>query len=423
MKINGRKRGGDLQEWKISCTFVAETKIMAEKENHMEAAGIRTRLVPHGWKEAGIYLLTLNVDGWKPVLGELAGDAERARIEASALGIRVSQEIQRIPQFYPQIKILAKQIMPDHLHVVLQAIEPLPVALGLVVRGLKQGCNRAWREVSAVRAGVGRVGAGEAKAAMQSPSVMTATTDAGREGAGEAQADGAFAAIQSPNALTANADVGREGTGKTQAAIQSPNGMTETTDVGMRSGALFETGYHVRALIERGQLKKMIDYVHDNPRRLAVRREKAAYFRIHRNITAAGRSFDAYGNTELLKGRCLSVVCHGGWNRHEQETYRQERITAAKEGAALVGAFISKQESDIRDEAIEAGGSIILLVENGFPERYKPAGRWFDLCAEGRLLLLAPWAYRKENHTISRNQCLQLNRMAEEIEAERERGR
>ena len=335
---------------------------MAEGEIQIGANGIKTRLVPHGWKEAGIYLLTLNVDGWKPVLGELAGDAERARIETSALGIRVSKEIQRIPQFYPQIKILAKQIMPDHLHVVLQVMEPLPVALGLVVRGLKQGCNRAWREVS-------MAALVEAKAAMQSPSDLTATMGAGREG------------------------------------------------VGIRSGALFETGYHVRALIEKGQLKHMIDYVHDNPRRLAVRKANKALFHIQRKVTAAGRTFDTYGNTELLKGRCLSVVCHGGWNRHKQETYRQERITAAKEGVALVGAFISKQESNIRDEAIKAGGRIILLVENGFSERYKPAGRWFDLCAEGRLLLLAPWAYRKENHTISRNECLQLNRMAEEIEA------
>ena len=391
---------------------------MAEKENHMKATGIKTRLVPHGWKEAGIYLLTLNVDGWKPVLGELAGDAERARIEASALGIRVSQEIQRLPQFYPQIKILAKQIMPDHLHVVLQVTEPLPVALGLVVRGLKQGCNRAWREVSLARED-GALAASEdvGKAAMQSPSGLTAKVDQAyaaiqSPSALTAKVNQAYAAIQSPSALTAKVD-------QAYAAIQSPSALTATTDAGIRSGALFETGYHVRALIDRGQLKKMIDYVHDNPRRLAVRREKAAYFRIHRNITAAGRTFDAYGNTELLKGRCLSVVCHGGWTRQEKEAYRQERLSAAREGAALAGAFISKQESDIRNEAIAAGGSIILLIENGFPERYKPQGRWFNLCAEGRLLLLAPWAHRKENHTISRDQCLQLNRMAEEIEAER----
>lgn len=398
MKIIRRKNGGDLQECRKSSNFVPKLETMAEKENHMESAGIRTRLVPHGWKEAGIYLLTLNVDGWKPVLGELAGDAERARIEASALGIRVSQEIQRLPQFFPQIKILAKQIMPDHLHVVLQVMEPLPVALGLVVRGLKQGCNRAWREV--ILAASEDVG----KAAMESPSALTATTDVG-----------AIAAMESPSAETATK-------GQAYAAMESPSEGTANAGVDIQSGALFETGYHARALIEKGQLKHMIEYVHDNPRRLAVRKRKAAYFHVHKNITAAGRTFEAYGNTELLKGRCLSVVCHGGWNRHEQETYRQERLSAAKEGAALVGAFISRQESDIRNEAIEAGGSIILLIENGFPERYKPQGRWFDLCAEGRLLLLAPWAYRKEKHTISRNQCLRLNRMAEEIEAERARG-
>lgn len=321
---------------------------------------IKTKIVPHGWKEAGIYLLTLNVNGRKPLLGRLEGTPEKARIEATELGVRVSQEIQHISSYYPQIQVLAKQLMPDHLHVVLYVTETLPVAIGMVVRGLKQGCNRAAREVAA--------------------------------------RDHALAAIQSPSAATGNKDV-----------------------AGRERGALFETGYHVRALLEKGQLRNMIDYVHDNPRRLAEIIANRDYFRIQRDVRFIGRRFDAVGNIELLKGRCLAVVCHGGWSSKEYNTYREERIALAKAGGAVVGAFISKPESDIRDAAIEAGGTVVLLVENGFPERYKPTGRWFDLCAEGRLLLLAPWAYRETPHTISREQCLQLNRMAEEIEAERGR--
>lgn len=47
---------------------------------------IKTKIVPHGWKEAGIYLLTLNVNGRKPLLGRLEGTPEKARIEATELG-------------------------------------------------------------------------------------------------------------------------------------------------------------------------------------------------------------------------------------------------------------------------------------------------------------------------------------------------
>ncbi len=34
---------------------------------------------------------------------------------------------------------------------------------------------------------------------------------------------------------------------------------------------------------------------------------------------------------------------------------------------------------------------MIKLTAKGFGERFKPQGRDFDLCAEGRLLLLSPW--------------------------------
>ena len=377
---------------------------MPNREIQIIAENIKTRIVPHGWREAGIYLLTLNVNGRKPLLGRLEGTPEKARIEATELGVRVSQEIQHISSYYPQIQVLAKQLMPDHLHVVLYVKELLPVAIGLVVRGLKQGCNRAVREIAIAAER-------RALAAIQSPSGMTGNADVTKA------AMGALAAIQSPNEATGNADVTKAAMGAL-AAIQSPNGTTGNKGAGMiQSGALFETGYHVRALLEKGQLRNMIDYVHDNPRRLAEIIANRDYFRIQRNVTIIGRRFDAVGNMDLLKGRCMAVVCHGGWSSKEYNTYREERIALAKAGGAVVGAFISKPESNIREEAIEAGGAVVLLVENGFPERYKPTGRWFDLCAEGRLLLLAPWAYRDTPHTISREQCLQLNRMAEEIEA------
>ena len=34
---------------------------------------------------------------------------------------------------------------------------------------------------------------------------------------------------------------------------------------------------------------------------------------------------------------------------------------------------------------------MIILKDQGFEERFKPKGADFDLCCDGRLLLLAPW--------------------------------
>jgi hypothetical protein len=54
-------------------------------------------------------------------------------------------------------------------------------------------------------------------------------------------------------------------------------------------------------------------------------------------------------------------------------------------------------------------------MENGFTELYKPVGRAFYSCAGGRLLQLAPWPYHNDSRAINRNQCMELNRMAETL--------
>ena len=66
-------------------------------------------------------------------------------------------------------------------------------------------------------------------------------------------------------------------------------------------------------------------------------------------------------------------------------------------------------------EAINRGYNIILLRENGFPPLYKPSGESFNACSEGRLLQISPWEFHMERKIISREQCLMLNRMAEQI--------
>jgi hypothetical protein len=57
----------------------------------------------------------------------------------------------------------------------------------------------------------------------------------------------------------------------------------------------------------------------------------------------------------------------------------------------------------------------IVLADNGFREYYKPSDALFDACAAGRVLILSPWSYNAKKRKISRDECVALNRMAEDI--------
>ena len=62
--------------------------------------------------------------------------------------------------------------------------------------------------------------------------------------------------------------------------------------------------------------------------------------------------------------------------------------------------------------AFEQGFPLIILQENGFTDLAKPGGKRMEACAEGRLLIMAPWEHHNEQTTIRRDQCLTLNEMA-----------
>ena len=54
-------------------------------------------------------------------------------------------------------------------------------------------------------------------------------------------------------------------------------------------------------------------------------------------------------------------------------------------------------------------GSLILIRPEGFPPFYKPSGTYFDLCAEGRLLVLTAFPYTGRKQALTRDCCLQMN--------------
>ena len=74
--------------------------------------------------------------------------------------------------------------------------------------------------------------------------------------------------------------------------------------------------------------------------------------------------------------------------------------------------FISKPEQELMHRVIEEGGSVIRLIPDGIPPRYKPSGKEFTLCAEGRCLHIGMPRQSMHKEELRRNKCLLLNNLA-----------
>lgn len=68
----------------------------------------------------------------------------------------------------------------------------------------------------------------------------------------------------------------------------------------IRSESLFEPGFHDRILHGKGQMQRWITYLHDNPRRLAIKREKPDLFRIHQQTSIRGVYCTTLGNMKAF---------------------------------------------------------------------------------------------------------------------------
>lgn len=353
------------------------------------------RSFTHDYHSPHIYLITVTVVDREPVLSAVSGTVEQPIVELTEVGKAVKREIFAIEKRHPQVKVLFNVIMPDHVHLILHVLERLPekMPLGNIVAAWKQACGKAYSALLAAKQTLGdlkAVGYG-------------ACSDLKVAGCGAccdlkvAHLDGQPTAT---NLLSSEAN------------FSSPQNRPQEKPP---YHPLFSKGFNDSILYHRHQLRNMMNYVKDNPRRLLVKRLHKELFAIRREISVAGMTFDAVGNIALLQKPLMAVHCRSKWTEAEHKAYAEKCILAAEKGTVLVGAFISKTEKEIVQTATEHRLPIIHLVENGFDDLYKPSGQDFDSCAEGRLLLLAPWPYHGSYRKITRQQCQQMNEMAEAI--------
>lgn len=181
-------------------------------------------------------------------------------------------------------------------------------------------------------------------------------------------------------------------------------------------------GYVDNILFEKGQLRKMADFVRDNPRRLGVKREHPEYFKVLRDIAIAlpglpaAAHFAAIGNPFLLQWPFLAQVqCSRSASPEELAEKRSEALAAAAHGAVLVSPCLSPGEKEIARAAFAEGLPVIALRNKGFDPVYKPGGKLFETCAAGNLLLLAPaaWPPQPGEKRLTREDSCTLNRIAQ----------
>ena len=323
---------------------------------------MQRRCVDFDYTQRMMYMVTMTTEGRRPLFGRvvghsdaLEGSAEAPRIELTELGQRVEACWHEIAVRYPQIEVIALQMMPDHLHGILFVRERLERPLGKVLLGFKQGCNKAFREVQSV--------------------------------------DG----VQS-------------------VAVLQQQTKPRQTKQDRYHGLLFAPGFCDKLLLRQGQLQRWLDYLHDNPRRLLMKRERPDLFRVQRGLTVGDLQFSAIGNRFLLDRPVrLQVQCSRRLTDDEIAEKQAWWLSQARSGAVLVSPCISKGEKQVMRAAFEEGLPLIILQENGFTDLAKPGGQRMEACQRGQLLLLAPWQHHNERLTISRTQCLALNEMAKMI--------
>lgn len=334
-----------------------------------------------GWDYRGraIYHFTLPVEGRYPLFGTLEGEsAETAVVRLNAFGRRVCQMLSGLAQFYEgkgyALKVLAQMVMPDHVHLVIQVLEPLPQSIGAVVRGFKSGCTKVYKEEFYY--------SGENAAEVH----------------GEGQANTAEVQGGAPMHF-ARIFAGRGSIWQQDAAY-----------------------YHERILHAPGQLRRMIDYVKDNPRRLWLKRHNPDLFKLHRRTAAAGLSFTSMGNHFLLNwpdGQTVEMT-RSATNEQIEERLGSA-LAAAHNGAVTYTAAISKGEQIIARALREQGYPLVVLLNDGFPKEghpheryYKPGGIYFEACSKGQLLLLEPTEEAFLDASIQKAVEETLRRKAEE---------
>jgi len=254
------------------------------------------RLADWDYCQRAIYMITVTLEDRRgEPLGKLAKNGE-GYIAPTPFGEAVLEALAEMPRIAPQVEIIAEQLMPDHIHFIVFVKAPLARPLGSLVRGFKAGAAKRWKLLA-------------------------------ENGEGY---------------------IAKNGEGYIAKNGESQN--RQFCDAAFLPQLRWAEGFQDTVLLHEGQLKAMIAYIRDNPRRLAEKRANPALFRRVERIELpldGGRltgSFEALGNRHLLERPLAQVQCSRRFF-----TYRRE----AKRGGGMKIARTPDGEPVIESESPE----------------------------------------------------------------------
>ena len=322
-------------------------------------------------------MITIEVEGRRPLFGRLKGNplaqdgsGDEPDIELTALGKAVRDEWLGIPRYFPQIEVMAVQMMPDHLHGILFVKERLPVHLGQVISGFKAGCRKVQRALAA---------AGEAAA-------EPLRTEKG-------------AAAEPPRTEKEPPRTEKEPPRTEKGALR--------TEKGVRSLQAAAAPLQLPTLFAKG----CNDLILRSDDELCPQWLRPVF-----GITIGAYTCSAIGNRGLLSAERRVQVRVSRRLVGEALDREVERFLAlARSGAVLVSPAISPGEKRIMRSAFDEKLPVIVIVENGFTPMSKPHGEQFYACGEGRLLILSPWEHHNEKRKVTAQQCGDMNLLAWEV--------
>ena len=398
---------------------------------------MQRRMATHNYALPGTYHITLHVaDGMGLPLGQIQGSLEQPdespnapHVAMTPVGNMVREELlTSITMHYAMIRVDTFVIMPEHLHVLLQVTAPIvsstgrPTHLGQVIAGFKKGCNRRYWAMTGQDAA-----AGAAQAVYSSGEPLNTVSSSTSQVSGSASRVSGGSPAREDKRTPSSGTTGRR--------------------------PLFAYGYCDVQPITPEQLDTQRAYIKANPRSRLLRSRQRATLTACRNgfttaltpsalrgfllreclqkhataealdaiqcrlLLADGKiALDTYGNRQLLNSKLLPVVCH----RKDKSLFAQQKARCMEEagnGAIMVSARISAGEQEIMNEMVNHGFPVIIIADNGFPERYHPSAVRLDLCATDRLLLVTPWQYqyRGKNEQVTIPFCKAMNCVAQAL--------
>ena len=361
------------------------------------------------FKGPGIYHLTFAVAGRRPLLGELVRilddgsfapvrdargertdpqllrghwDADlfghhTATVRLKPLGYEISEDLQHLSERHPGYQLCCKQVMDNHLHLVIWVHDDGGKSIRQWAHAFRLGITQLARSK-----GLWPIAESSSHSALSAESLCGAV---------------AVCKPPVPQGESQWASGTRPDTNGSLSAAAATEGAGAGAGLAAGAGLVLEVPF-IRTLAHKGQLRRMIDYTHNNPDNALMVREHPHWYHIRRSRVIAGLRFDTMGKERLLDYPDTSVIALPRALSPEQIAAAvQQALWNAERGCVTYTAAINAGEKAVARAIREAGYPLVVMLLEGFPAEGTEAARFFhpgmayhQACGEGRLFLMAP---------------------------------